>query len=426
MSLSDITRTPIDGRLDSRAFFGRLSGTNYYYDAEYEQFSADEMARRYALVRGKMARLGVDALIVTGGPSHWSWGGGMRWLTNHWEWHCLANYVLVPNVGDPMLVYSMGGTHIESVRREVCIDDVRPSRNGRFAEVVAERIIELGLQAGVVGITDVDPRWGDQIPVNQYETLKRLLPDADLRFVGEFFHEFWTIKSEEELDCVRRAGEIADAAMQAIVDRVAPGVTEYQLVAAATHATLDAGGQMDFAILASCSMDNPSMVFGSPAPSARRLRMGDYINCEIAVGYRGYTVQIGSPICLGEPSAEMQHFFYELALPGYQRLETLLHPDTSYETFRQAGNWFAEQGYQSRPTVLHSIDLVTNRPHIWVESAGIHDDETHFRPNQVVMLEPNPISADGNFGLFVGRTYIIQPDGAELVTRYPLDLIVKT
>ena len=32
-------------------------------------------------------------MIVPGGPSHWSFGGGMLWLTGHWEWHALASYV---------------------------------------------------------------------------------------------------------------------------------------------------------------------------------------------------------------------------------------------------------------------------------------------------------------------------------------------
>jgi hypothetical protein len=38
----------------------------------------------------------LDVVIVPGGPSHWSFGGGMLWLTGHWEWHALSSYVLVP------------------------------------------------------------------------------------------------------------------------------------------------------------------------------------------------------------------------------------------------------------------------------------------------------------------------------------------
>jgi hypothetical protein len=41
------------------------------------------------------------------------------------------------------------------------------------------------------------------------------------------------------------------------------------------------------------------------------------------------------------------------------------------------------------------------------------------------MLEPNPITPDGNPGLFLGRTDIIIGAGAEQVTKFPLELVVK-
>ncbi len=126
----------------------------------------------------------LDALIVPGGPSHWSFGGGMLWLTGHWEWHALASYVVVPLDGEPTLIYSMGGTHAEAVRRqvEVAVQDVRHSRNGRYADVMVERLRELKLERGRIGLMEIDPRHGDYLPVNQYNVLRDNLPDAELVF----------------------------------------------------------------------------------------------------------------------------------------------------------------------------------------------------------------------------------------------------
>src|SRR3954471_6743625 len=135
----------LKSRLDENQPFNMMRGTPYYRDAVYEQFSREEYARRYAAIRAKMRSENLDAVIVPGGPSHWSFGGGMLWLTGHWEWHGLACYVLVPAEGDPMLVYGMGGTHMEAVRRETAtaLADVRASRNGQFGLVMAERLKEL-------------------------------------------------------------------------------------------------------------------------------------------------------------------------------------------------------------------------------------------------------------------------------------------
>ena len=94
-------------QLDRNQPFNTMRGTPYYRDAVYEQFSKQEYARRYAALRDKMRAEGLDCVIVPGGPSHWSFGGGMLWLTGHWEWHALCCYVVVPLDGraDPGLFH---------------------------------------------------------------------------------------------------------------------------------------------------------------------------------------------------------------------------------------------------------------------------------------------------------------------------------
>ena len=152
-----------------------------------KNFPMAEYQRRYEALKSKMHERGLDCVIVPGGPNHWSFGGGMLWLSGHWEWHAMANYVVFPLEGEPTLIYSMGGTHIEATRRESAIKDVRQSRGGRFAEVMIERIKELGLERGKIGILEVDPRFHDHLPVNQYNALRNALPTASFTFrVGPY------------------------------------------------------------------------------------------------------------------------------------------------------------------------------------------------------------------------------------------------
>src|SRR5499425_3842681 len=200
----------VRGRLDQNGPFSNMCDTPLYRDAVWEQFSAAEYARRYAALREKMRTHKLDVVIAPGGPSHWSFGGGMTWLTGHWEWHALSSYVVVPLEGEPTLIYSMGGTHAEAVRRqvEVAVKDVRHSRNGRYADIMVERIRELKLERGRIGLMEVDPRHSDYLPVNQYNVLRENLPDADIVFTHGFLHELLSVHSSEELDCVRRAGAL--------------------------------------------------------------------------------------------------------------------------------------------------------------------------------------------------------------------------
>ena len=413
-------------RLDDGVAFNRMRGTPYYRDAVYEQFSQEEYARRYGALRDKMRELELDCAIVPGGPSHWSFGGGMLWLSGHWEWHALAAYVVVPLEGEPTLIYAMGGTHIEAVRRETAaaLSDVRSSRGGRYGEVMAERIRELGLERGRIGLLEIDPRHEDYLPVNQYEVLRTAFPEAELVFTKGVIHELLSVHSEEELDCVRAAGRLCQDAMEAIAERAAPGVSEHQLRAAAGSAILEGGGDIDFLIIGSTSMSDPAMVFGNPRPSRRELSEGDMVIMELAAGYRGYSAQIGSPICVGEPPDEVRRFWDEVARPGYERMVDAIGPGRPMEGLRAAGRFFRDSGVQSRPLHAHGIDFVSDGPHVHTDRVVAEPFEEVMRPGMVVMAEPNPITADGLLGMFVGHTFIVTADGRECVDDFPLELVV--
>ncbi|MGH3499497.1 MAG: M24 family metallopeptidase [Nocardioidaceae bacterium] len=408
------------GSLDASSTFADISDTGWYNDAEYERFSPAEYERRYEATRARMDILGLDALIVGGGPNHWTFGGGMLWLTGHWEWHGMACYLLVPRHDEPTLVYSMGGSHLEATRKEVAIADVRPSRGGRFGEVLADVIKEKGLSKSVIGHPPIDPRHCDYMPVNQLDALRQGAPEAEIQLVDEFFHDLLMVKSEEELDCVRTAGRLCVAAFDAMVDCARPGVAEWELRAAAASAILRGGGDVDFLIIGATSTHEPHMIFGNPRPSGRVLRFGDIVVDELAAAYRGYSAQIGIPIFVGEPEPSAARFYDEICVPGFQHMAQWLRPGNKLSQVHSAGRFFREHGYQSRPILLHGIDLVSSAPHIFVDEC----DDLEIVPGQVLMLEPTPISPDGNLGLFLGHTYIVGDDGVENVTEHSLERIV--
>jgi Xaa-Pro dipeptidase len=416
----------VRGRLDQNGPFSNMFDTPLYRDAVWEQFSREEYARRYAALRDKMRAHNLDVVIVPGGPSHWSFGGGMTWLTGHWEWHAISSYVVVPLEAEPTLIFSMGGTHAEAVRRQVepALADVRQSRGGRYAEVMVERIKELGIAKPRVGLVEIDPRHKDYMPVNQYNDLRDGLPGAEIVFTRSFIHELVVIKSAPELDCVRKAGKLCQRAMEAMVAVAKPGATESDLRGAAGAAIMQGGGDVDFLIIGATPMASPAMFFGNPRPSERKLAKGDIIIMELAAGYRGYTAQIGSPICVGEPTEMVKKFWHDITLPGYRRIVAEIRPGNPIDNVRIAAKFFRDMGVQSRPTQIHGIDIVTATPHVFAERTEAREDDKVFKPGMVTMAEPNPITADGLFGIFLGHTFIVTETGHEVVDDFPLELVV--
>ena len=187
--------------------FANMRDTPYYRDCMWS--SSRKPNTSAAMPRcAQMKEHKLDAVIAAGGPSHWSFGAGTLWLTGHVEWHALASYVLVPLGGEPTMIYSMGGTNTEAIRQHVApaIKDVRHSRNGLYGQVMVERLKELKLEKGRIGLVTKSTRHSDYMPVNQYNTLRTELPGAELVFTKGFLHDLIVIHSAEELDCVRKAG----------------------------------------------------------------------------------------------------------------------------------------------------------------------------------------------------------------------------
>ena len=99
-------------------------------------------------------------------------------------------------------------------------------------------------------------------------------------------------------------------------------------------------------------------------------------------------------------------------------------PGKPVENMRIAGQFFRDKGVQSRPIHAHGIDLVTDGPHVFTDSVHAEEFERVLRPVMVMMPEPNPITADGSFGIFLGHTFIVTDDGHECVDRFPWELVV--
>ena len=91
---------------------------------------------------------------------------------------------------------------------------------------------------------------------------------------------------------------------------------------------------------------------------------------------------------------------------------------------RQASKFFRDNGYQSRPTQVHGIDLVTDKPHVVAEHVSAEKFEEVLKPGMVIMAEPNPITADGLFGIFLDHTFIVTESGHEVVDKFPLKIAV--
>lgn len=411
-------------RLDKGGFYHFIYNTPWYHDAVYARFSEAEFERRHHRLRQAMAQRGFDCLIVPGGQSTWSQGGGLTWLSGLVDRRSLAQYLVFPREGEPLLVYGMGGAHTELARKWVSVPHVRAARRGNFAETIAWWIKSLGLEKGRLGVLEATSNPGlEWPPEGQMQTLFSELPQAQIELISGLFHELAYLKSAEEIEAISRAGDLAVAALQAMVEQARPGISEHQLTAVATRVILAAEGRPDFIRVGSTPSTAPAITVANPLPSNRLLQVGDLVLIEISALLQGVTAQVGTVICVGQPDAIVQQFWDQVMLPGFRQLETRLQAGARLADIQQAGAYFRQVGAQSAPLLLHGLDIEASSPRVFVDQIQAETFEETLQPGMVVVLRPNPISAGGQWGMCLSRTYAIAAEGPRLLTGYPLELV---
>jgi Xaa-Pro dipeptidase len=120
----------------------------------------------------------------------------------------------------------------------------------------------------------------------------------------------------------------------------------------------------------------------------------------------------------------VRKFWEDITLPGYNKIVAEIAPGKNAEAMRQASHFFRGKGVQSRPTQCHGIDIVTDNPHVASDHISGIDSDMVLKPGMIIMAEPNPITADGMFGIFLGHTFIVTDKGHEVVDQFPLEIAV--
>ena len=413
----------VRSELDTSSNYADITNTPWFPDAEYDRFSDAEFRRQHDATRSRMDTEGLDALILTGSPNIYSLGSGVTWGCGLIDDRGMCQYLVLPRNGRPTLIYPHDGCHLEAVRRMVSIAEVRGGQKGHFGRAIADRLREVGVTSGRVGVTAADRTGPEYMGVAAYLELQRELPDVEIVFLPDLLHELTYRKSDEELDAMRTAGRLAVEAQDAVAAAARPGVREHELAAAGTAAILAGGGQVHLMMLASTPMARPRIMYPNPNPSRRVLQHGDLILTEISAAYLGYSAKLGHPITIGAPTAEMSRFHRDVTLAGFAALREALAPGTALTELQKRSDAFRRAGAQSRPMTLHGIDLITAGPKVMVHGVVAREYDSHLTDGMVVNVEAAPITADGVWGSFLSRTYAIGKDGVEDLTptSYPLD-----
>lgn len=363
--------------------------------------SAQEFAERHKKLRAVMAQAGYGALLLPG-IAEATQRGYVRYVSD-WRLWGGRGFVYLPLEGEPVLVLG-SGSQPNWARQVAQIADVRAA--GDAVAEVCSLIQQLPAQSkvGVPGLHHV-LLHGDAL------RFQSTLTDYGLVDATDAVDAVMAIKSPAELDALRTTATAVGQALVVLRENFAPGRTERDVMATATHRLAELGCLDGIAHLST-----ETRPFFHP-PTKRRITPDDVIKVSLEFsGPEGYWIEMSGVYSFQEPSERLQRY-HATTVKALEAVGAMLRPGvTGGDVTRTIEQVIRDDGWEISGRGLwdgHLIGLNVIRP-----PYAVLEDTNQFAENMVLNVHPGILVGDDALGMFLQDNFIVTPTGGEQIIPF--------
>ena len=366
---------------------------------------------RIAKFQARIKAAGLDACLVHGTESDFA---NVRYLSEYWPTFEQAG-VFVPAEGDAVLLigpesykYAAGRSVLPKIAmmlnyRESAEPDYPGIALSTYPEVVKMAMGGRPLKTlGLVGTAVMTKPTLDAVAA-QLKGVKVVTAD-------EVFRPLRWIKSENELNCHRKAFKVAEKAVQAMLNELKPGMTEFQAIGIAQREIYANGGEYEGHSLYCFGGDRTSN--GISRPTGAKLKKNEIIQLNIGARVGGYSSSIGLPVWFGKLPGEQMNLV-EFGLRAHKFTFELMKAGAEASGIAQKYyDWGCAEGWKDYMLYgpVHGLGIMeTESP--WIETTS----QYKLQPNMTYQIDT--FFTGNGYGLRWERGCIITENGCELMSK---------
>ena len=377
-------------------------------------FSYDEYLRRYDLVLDNMRRAGTDVLLVRG-PENITYLTGYE-TPGYYGYHCLV----VARGEQPVLV----GRRIELTNVPVSswlTRTVNVQDHDVPTEVTAGVLEKMGLSRRKLGIE----KRGWFFTLDEHEALQRALPRARFVDCSAVVEEARMIKSDVEVEMIRRAVRIADRACLAGIRATRPGVSEDQIAGALHKVWCESGAE--YTGLPNFIVSGRRSAACHSTWKGRRLGKNDTCSFEIAASQARYCGAVFRVATVGKVRAKVRRL-YDATDNALHAVIDAIRPGAIAEDVDKIGRDVIRKagfGRWHHHRIGYSIGI--NYPPDWGEGQIISirkGERRALQENMTFHLVPGCLIFD-EIGLTTSASVRVTENGCEVLTTIPIKLFER-
>ncbi len=379
-------------------------------------FSERELAERRAAATRALAKGGLDGLLIFRQES-------MYYLTGYDTFgYCFFQCLYLG--ADGAMTLLTRAPDLRQARHTSVIGDIRVwvDEEGTDPARTLRDILEehgcagdrLGVELQAFGLT-----------AHHWRRVESALDGfCTLEDASELVSRLRVIKSESEIEYVRRAAELADDALDAAAAGAAPGAFEGDILASMHAAVFRGGG------------DYPGneFIIGSGRDALlcryhsgrRHLDAQDQLTLEHAGTYRHYHACLMRTFVIGQPDPR-QLDMHEATVEAMQACLESLRPGRPIgEVFDAHARVLDGAGYRAHRMNACGYSLGTTYTPTWMDWPMFYTGNPVLAaPNMVFFVHIILMDSEADLAMTLGQTVRVTDTGHERLSRLPLDLVVR-
>ena len=312
-----------------------------------------------------------------------------------------AACLLIPRNGENMLyVYGVNYEQAKAEGKGFRVELVKRDEN--LAAKVAAQVKDFGIKKLAFDVLTFE---------NYRNFAKGLRGKARIKPQNKLVWELRKVKDAEELELMRKAGQLTCEGMKAAYEFIRPGVKEYEAAAEIEYAMRRKGswGTAFDTIVAS----GVRSAFPHGGCTDREIREGDLVVIDIGASYRYYRSDMTRTLVAGKPS-EKQKRLYEIVKTAQQKAVQAVKEKAKAKTIdAMARKVIEEAGYGEYfvHSLGHGVGLEVHEP-----PALSTQSKERLTAGNVVTIEPG-IYLVGFGGIRIEDTVLVKERDAEKFTN---------
>ena len=378
-------------------------------------FDAAEYAARRARATQAVKEAGLDALILFAPESHY-------WICGYDTFGFAMYQAMVLTAKGELHLMTRMPDRLQALRTSVLSEDeihVWPQYEGSNpAEHLKNLLTDLGVAEGRLGFESDTAGLTDR----NGQLTRAALPAA--RDHSELIRALRRVKSPAEIEMHRRAGQLADDAMDAGLAETRAGAFEGDILAAMQGAVFRGGG--DYAGNEFILGSGPQALLSRYHSGRRHLEAQDQMTWEWAGAYARYHAAMMRTVIIGKPSDKQRHM-HEAGVAALEACEDAIRPGRPMSEVYDAHARTLDDhglGHARMQACGYGMGAVYNP--IWVDFPMFYEgNPLLMQAGQVFFLHMILMDAEAGLAMCPGHSVLVTETGVERLSRQPLDLLVR-